>query len=493
MKLTCTRPGQTLAQALQAAHAYVSMPCGGKGTCGKCAVLIQGALDTPSPQEKALLARIPKPDTPRGFAWRMACQCRMLGDCQVLLPNENHAPVTAAFSMALPHASAHGLGAAMDIGTTTISLALYDLKAAALLATIHEMNRQAAFGADVLSRIEAANQHGVAQQQACIEGQLAHMLKTACAKTNESTAHIRRMVITGNTTMLHLLTGLDPRGIGVAPFIPASLFGDSQTICGIATHLPRCVSAYVGADITCGLLSTGLCAPGQTRLLVDVGTNGEMALFAQGRLLCCATAAGPAFEGAQISMGMPATEGAIDKVSLQDGQLVCHVIGDGKPLGICGTGLISALYRMLEMGAMDETGRLGNGDIFGLGNSGVYLTQQDVRNVQLAKASIAAGIDALLHAAGLMAEAVDILYLSGGFGSFMNSQEAAGIGLVPAALACKTVPVGNTALSGAVKLLFDETLRQEATGLAQSAQEIPLATNPYFMARYLDRMAFEEE
>ncbi len=494
MKLTFAHPDETLAEALRRHHAYVSMPCGGRGICGKCAVLVRGALPPVSPREAAALSAATRFAPLGGYAWRMACLCQMLGDCEVLLPQQDTAPATAGFSSpASVQGPSPGLWAAVDLGTTTVSLALYDRPSGALLSTIHEMNRQSAYGADVLSRIDAADRYGVSLLQACTDDQLSGMLKAACEQAAVSLSRVSQMTVTGNTTMLHLLTGRNPHGIGVAPFTPASLFGESARICGIPAYLPRCVSAYVGGDITCGMLATSLCAPGQTRMLVDVGTNGEMALHADGRLLCCATAAGPAFEGAQISMGMPALKGAIDRVTLADGTLYCRTIGDAKPIGICGSGLISALCHMLAVGAMDETGRLLGGPVFELGDSGIRLTQQDIRQVQLAKAAIAAGIDTLLHEAGLPLSAVDVLYLSGGFGSYVNPGEAAQIGLIPAALAATAIPAGNTALSGAAALLFHSALCEESTALAQSAKEVPLATNPYFMDRYLERMSFEAE
>jgi len=247
----------------------------------------------------------------------------------------------------------------------------------------------------------------------------------------------------------------------------------------------------VGADITCGILATGLCAPGAARLLVDVGTNGEMALHTGGRLLCCATAAGPAFEGANISMGMPATPGAVYKVERTESGLVCRTVGGARPIGICGTGLISALGVMLRTGAMDETGRLAS-ETFALADQ-IVITQQDVRNLQLAKAAIAAGIEALLGEAGLSLDEVGALYLAGGFGSYIDPAEAAAIGLIPRELAAKAVTAGNAALTGAVRMLFDDGQRMEGESLAAGALEIPLATNPRFMDAYIEHMGFWDE
>ncbi|MDR1194224.1 MAG: ASKHA domain-containing protein, partial [Peptococcaceae bacterium] len=393
---------------------------------------------------------------------------------------------------------------------------LFDLPAGAALATAHEMSRQRSYGADVLSRIAYANQNGHLAVGAPLVGQLGDMLRQTLTQAAQKAESVQRLVITGNTTMLHFLTGLDPRGIGAAPFTPQSLFGDSRPAQALfpflppeaELYLPPCVSAYIGADITCGILSTDLCRRQETGLLVDVGTNGEMALYADGLLLCCAAAAGPAFEGAEIRMGMSAAAGAIDKLwATEKGAIEWRVIGGGPPAGLCGTGLISAAALLLRQGIMDGGGRLQTAGhpyteylsrrdgqiVFQLGDSGVLLTQRDIRNLQLAKAAIRAGLETLLPDAGKTAADIRRLYLAGGFGSFLDPGEAAQIGLIPTALGSKTTAVGNAALTGAARLLFSQSARDEAGRLAAQAREISLTTSQVFMSRYIEQMSFRDE
>jgi uncharacterized 2Fe-2S/4Fe-4S cluster protein (DUF4445 family) len=232
-----------------------------------------------------------------------------------------------------------------------------------------------------------------------------------------------------------------------------------------------------------------------------------MALYAGGRILCCATAAGPAFEGAGIAMGMAALPGAIDKLMSADNEIICSVIGSQSPIGICGSGLISAVDLLLRLGVVDGSGRLlidghafagyineQNGQpAFWLSKGKVFLTQEDIRNVQLAKAAISAGIQTLLHEAGLETEQIGVLYLAGGFGSYLDPVAAAGIGLIPASLIGKTVAAGNTSLKGAIRLLFSIEERKNLERLLTSAVEISLSSSAYFMDQYIENMPFYEE
>lgn len=510
--------GALLGDILQQAQTDFAMPCGGKHTCGKCAVLARGELSPLDAQERALIGKMDRGMPPEGYAWRMACLCRLVGDCDILLPGKDGRVAVVREDVLRYEYDGNPsdpLGMAVDIGTTTISLSLYHLPEGRPLSAIHAMNRQTAYGADVLSRIAYSDTHGITQLVEVIRTQLGEMMAEALAKATGTAPQVARVVIAGNTTMLHYLAGLDPKGIGVVPFTPESFFGEAESASRIfpdmapeaTLYLPRAISAYVGPDVTAGVLAVRLCAPGENRLLVDVGTNGEMALFSGGRLLCCSTAAGPAFEGANIAMGMPALPGAVDKVSFVEGDITCHTLGGMAAKGICGTGLISAVCGMLEAGILDGGGRIqGDGHpytgrviqrdgqrAFKLGECGVVLTQEDIRNIQLGKAAIAAGIDTLLHEAGIEAEAVDSFCLSGGFGSYIDVPEAAGMGLVPQALVERAMPGGNTSLRGAVEMLFSLEARNTARGIAEKAEEIQLSTHPYFMEQYIEHMAFFEE
>ncbi len=393
--------------------------------------------------------------------------------------------------------AAPALGFAVDIGTTTLALQLHDLSEGKLLATQGAHSRQAAFGADVLSRIAYADAHTPGEVSRVLLHQIKEMMRGMLAGAGRAAQEVVRVVMTGNTTMLHFAAGLDPHGIGRSPFVPASLFGQAYPDilpflpARAEVYLPRCAGAYLGADLVCGMLAGRLGQDRKIRLLVDVGTNGEMALAVNGRLYGCATAAGPAFEGAQISMGMPAVAGAVSKVFAQNGGVLYRTIGDAPAQGICGTGLISAARLMLETGALDETGRM-EADSWPVGGSGVRLTARDIRELQLAKAAIAAGIDTLLHAAGVSARAVDSLILAGGFGSVLDPDDAMRIGMIPADLAPKARAGGNLALSGAVHLLYAASSRAAAAELARKIEEIPLSTSPFFAEKYMQHMLFPE-
>ncbi|MDR3070789.1 MAG: ASKHA domain-containing protein [Propionibacteriaceae bacterium] len=488
-----------LADALAAAGHHLPMPCRGRHTCGKCGVYVAGEVEQPTPVEAALLARTQQPELP-GYTHRLACLARIHGEVNAVASSISGVAV-ADVGMRL--ASYDGdapdtLGCAIDIGTTTVTVFLFRLGDRERLADVSQLNHQAVHGADVLSRINAANSNGVAALQKLIVDQVASMLEQTLQKAAARPSDVTRVTIAGNTTMLHLLTGRDVRSLGVYPFTPETLFGDTlpastlfQDLTHAELYLPPGISTYVGPDITCGLLATGLDGNGRPELLVDVGTNGEMVLAADG-LWCCSTAAGPAFEGAEISAGMPALPGAIEDVWVEGDHLGFATIGHKSAKGVCGTGLISAVDALLDLGVIDETGAM-NTSTVELGSSRISLTQADVRKLQLAKAAVAAGLDTLLHEAGLTPSDLTALHLAGGFGSYLQPRPAVGIGLIPQALVDKTDSAGNTALTGAVLLTLSTAARRAAEERAAQAREVALATHPVFTDRYIENMAFREE
>ena len=479
---------------------HVPLPCGGRGRCGNCAVYARGALSPISQDEAALLQKCTG-EPPEGFTRRLACFCVLEGEAEVLLPDEAAAARPLAMG-SLPDydGGAPGLfGLAVDIGTTAITLAAYRLPEQEPVAVITEMNHQSAHGADVISRIDG----DAALLHRCVTAQLADMIANTGIDSNEVT----RAVVTGNTAMLHLFAGLDPSGMGRAPFTPRSLFGEAAACAFLPkaeVYLPPCITAFVGADIACGALAADILGH-PSAFLIDVGTNGEMLLHVGGRLLCCSTAAGPAFEGAEISQGMPALPGAVDRVWQEGGHLRWSSVASLRPVrGICGTGMVSALRAFYERGSLDETGAIvdreddpyllwrEDGPALWLGDCGVALTQRDVRRLQLVKASIAAGISTLLSEADVRAEGIEQVWLAGGFGSTLNPADAAAIGMIPAGLAPRARAGGNLALRGAAMLLFSKSLREEARHIARVAAEIPLATHPVFQEEFIEQMGFPE-
>jgi len=478
---------------------------------------LRGEVSPVSPEEAALLKKYAAP--PDGFTWRLACFCELLGPADVLLP-ETDMSICADARGGLPDydgAAPGSYGLAIDIGTTTITLAAYRFPGKEPVAVVSEMNRQNAFGADVISRIGGDYR----ALHTCVRAQLGAML----ARTGLPPEGISRAVVTGNTAMLHFFAGLDPAGMGRYPFTPQSLFGEIiawDLLPGAETYLPACITAFVGADVTCGALASGFTRGGQNMLLVDVGTNGEMLLRADGQLRCCSVAAGPAFEGAEISSGLPALPGAVDRVWQENGQLLWHALPgapeaprpEGAPdtsrpedtpvRGICGTGLVSALRAFLELGTIDETGAIqdreddpyllwrADGPALWLTGCGVVITQRDVRKLQLVKAAVAAGIATMLNEAGLGEAATERLWLAGGFGSYLDPNDAAAIGMIPAKLAFRARAGGNLALRGAQMLLFSRGLRGEAEKLARETTEIPLAEHRVFQEAFVEGMGFPE-
>ena len=474
-------PGQPLRALLT-----IPLPCGGRRHCGNCGVLVRGDVSPVSPEEAELLKKYGKPH--EGFAWRLACFCECTGPAEILLPDD--APITADAQGDLPDYDGNTpgtCGLAIDIGTTTITLAAYRFPGKEPAAIISEMNRQGAFGADVISRIDPNNHGDHGALHACVRAQLRDML----ARTGIAPGDVSRAVVTGNTAMLHFFAGLDPAGMGRHPFTPQSLFGEEiawDLLPGACVYLPPCVTAFVGADITCGALAAGFTEGKGNVLLVDVGTNGEMLLRTGDTLRCCSVAAGPAFEGAEISMGMPALPGAIDKVWLESGQPRWRALAGAPVRGICGTGLISALRAFLELGALDESGAIE--DDLRLPGSGVTITQRDVRKLQLVKAAVAAGIITMLEEAGRAPDEIERLWLAGGFGSYLDPRDAAAIGMIPQALASRAFAGGNLALRGAETLLFSKALRAQAQRLARETTEIPLAAHRVFQEAFVEEMGF---
>ena len=254
-------------------------------------------------------------------------------------------------------------------------------------------------------------------------------------------------------------------------------------------YLPRCLHAFVGADTTCALLASGMTKRSETALLCDIGTNGEMALWHQGRLYIASTAAGPAFEGAGISCGCASVLGAIDRVTVVNGNLHCHTIGNQPAVGICGSGLLDAVASLLDTELMDETGYLEEEEVALSEN--VTLTQADIRAVQLAKAATYAGIMSLLTAANCDINAVEKLYIAGGFGSHLDLRSAVRIGLIPAELASRVEVIGNAALDGAAMLLMDTTNREQIAAFEGCTEHVRLDGNPVFADRYVEAMLFE--
>jgi uncharacterized 2Fe-2S/4Fe-4S cluster protein (DUF4445 family) len=401
---------------------------------------------------------------------------------------------------------------AADIGTTTLALALLDMRTGAIAARFSAVNRQRAWGVDVLSRIQCANDGGLAALSGSIRDQMSEGIAALCREVGIGAGAIRKIAVAGNTTMLHLLLQLSCRTLGCAPFTPVTL--DMVTLaarelfagdfCCETALLPG-ISTYVGADITAGLLFAGIPGTARPRVFMDIGTNGEVALIdrrkggKEGRILCAATAAGPAFEGGNIRWGTGSVPGAICRARFQDGAFVCSTIGNRPPTGICGSAVIDIVYEGLKYGLIDPSGRLHkeclppSGDIVLAqteDGQDIVFCQKDVRELQLAKSAVRTGLDALLGHAGLGYDDIETLYLAGGFGFNLNLESGAGIGLIPEVLRPKVSLVGNSALGGTVAFLLDPAYEKTARRIVGQAEEFSLPQDPYFNRHFIDNLSF---
>lgn len=460
----CFDGAPLLMEALQTQCFTFAHPCGGRGVCRKCAVEARGNVSPPDELERQSGARL-------------SCRMRLLGDCEVTLKELSGFSIK---TMPVKY-TASALLMAADVGTTTLEIRLFDPQTGALSAGASALNPQVAFAADVIGRISAALEgKGEALQQRVLD---------TLREMTEGCPRIGRAVITGNTVMLYLLTGRSPKSLAAAPFAADCLFGHTEDILGFPAYLPRCTGAFTGADLTCAVLASGMTERAETGLLCDIGTNGEIALWHEGKLYVASAAAGPAFEGAGISCGMGGVPGAIDKVWTAQNALDAHVIGGGEPRGICGSGLIDAVAALLRLGRIDQNGTMDGGAAPIAGD--IQLTQQDIRQVQLAKAAVAAGIETLLEAAGAASGDVRTLFIAGGFGSRLDPRSAAAIGLFPRSLAPRAQVVGNAALGGASRLLLNEQLQKTAEALALAAETIQLSGNPLFAEKYIRHMDFD--
>ena len=411
----------------------------------------------------------------------------------------------------------------IDLGTTTVVATLLDLVTGTPMAVKSMLNKQQPFGADVISRISAAMmdpQAGPLMQKAALDT-FNELIEEVTSEAKVDKNQIYALSIAGNATMVQLLLGVDPEPVGVAPFITASQTWPIMTAGEIGIDvLPsaRCYTfpsfgAYVGGDIVAGVLATGMDRDKRTRLLIDVGTNCEIVLSNGDTMLSTAAPAGPAFEAASIACGMRAADGAIEVVQIKDGDLVLGVIGDATPIGICGSGLVDAVYALHKVGLLDDSGKFvtdeqakqiapkiadrlitrEEGDrvfnLFGEGSSAVYLSQRDVRELQFAKASIATGWRLLLEELNLKDEDVQQVLLAGSFGSYLSPTSAVGIGLVPKLPVMRIVSAGNVAGEGAKMVLLSDTERHGADALLEEVRYVELSDRSDFQEKFFVELA----
>ena len=433
----------------------IPMLCAGRGTCGKCRVTVNGRQE-------------------------LACQYRIHAQADVVLPQPEHMESETG---ARPDTARTGNVLALDIGTTTLALALARQEDGQIERVVTRANPQRAYGADVMSRIACCAEHGVPALQRAVLGAVGDMCRELDAPDVET------MYVSGNSTMLHLFFGADPSGMGAAPYTP--VFLGTKTVTGESlglAHIQNVVSlpsaaAFVGADLTAGLNEIGMPPEGKYRLLLDLGTNAEIVLFSRGTAVCTAAAAGPCFEGANISCGMSASAGAICAYDAQGPR----TIGDVPAAGLCGTGLVDVIAALLDAGTVDETGYMACGACELA--PGVVLTQADVRQYQLAKAAVSAAMQTLLRRQNVRYEDVDALYIAGGFSTKIHVGNAVKTGLLPAQLAEKCIAVGNSSLLGTVKYACEQN---DLSVYLDRMQYVDLNADPAFSDLFIGNMLFAQ-
>lgn len=469
----------------------VEFPCGGRGRCKGCRVKVLAGEAAVSVEDRALIS-----SDELAAGWRLSCRASAGGDLTLELAQWEAAILADDTGFAFT--PQEGLGVAVDLGTTTLAAQLLDLRTGHVLAVRTALNAQGRHGADIMSRVEfAAHRGGQATLMELIRKQIGQLILELLSTAAGRDSELREVVIVGNTVMHHLFCDVSVEPLSRHPFesadgglkiFSAALLGWQIASAATVRFLPS-LGSFVGSDILAGVLATRLHESDALVALVDLGTNGEMVVGNRERLLCASTAAGPAFEGARISMGMRAASGAISEVSVTEGQVRCRVLGNVTPRGMCGSGLVDAVAAGLESRRIQPSGRLTGGGVFPLLEP-VSLTQADVRELQLAKGAIAAGLRILIQQWGARLENVSRLYLAGAFGNYINRNSAQRIGLLELPPE-KVISAGNTALLGAKLALF--SLHENDGSLAairQRIHHVPLNEDPQFQEIYVDAMGF---
>ncbi len=496
--------------------------CNGKGICGKCLVNVSGEVNEPNDQEHKVLGKQKRDNL------RLACKTEILGDVEVTLPNaekyhtvQNGQVHEYPFDpMILYPDLEKTYGIAIDIGTTSIVVSLVELNhTGAELSTSSCLNPQTKFGGDVVTRISIAHEkpENTKELRACVIEAINELIKKMCVQQNIDAEEIRHISIAGNTTMLHLLMGIDPISLAQAPYTPVFVDYREVSLEDIALHchpktvisLLPCLSAFIGADILAGLIAIDFHRTKEPSLFIDVGTNGEIVANVRGKLVATSSAAGPALEGMNIHCGCRAVTGAVSGFHLTDkGEIRLETIEDAPAVGICGSGLVEIVADLLNWKIIDASGRFSKPDelpenlschLTEFGNqpafiiypeSDIILTQKDIRQVQLAKAAIAAAVKILFERLEFELSMVEHVYIAGAFGYHLDQEAVKTIGLIPAELKAKMHFVGNTSKEGARLCLTSKKALEEIQKLQKDLIPLELSYAPEFMNSFIGQMNF---
>lgn len=444
--------GEKLSDVLIKNNLKIEHICAGRGVCKKCTVLINGKKE-------------------------LSCQYRIKSDIEVEIEKGNEIlSVTGAEESGR---MTENLCFVLDIGTTTLGLALVSLDEKKIIKVISRTNEQRIFGADIMARIDYCRKNGVNNIQKILTDEINEMI---CAF---NVPEVEKLFVAGNTTMLHLFFGVDCSGIGVYPYTPAFLESrqeKAEKIKGVKEiiSLPS-IASFAGADVVAGINFTGLPQKGKYNLLIDLGTNAEIVLYSENSVLCTSAAAGPCFEGANISCGMSSSDGAISAYA--KGKI--ETIGSYPAKGICGTGLVDIIAELLSDSTIDETGFMECEEFCITEN--VFLTQNDVRQYQLAKSAVYSAVLSLLKRQNIYFDDIEKMYVSGGFSAKLNVSNAVRTGLIPKELKDKFASINNSSLLGTVKYACE---KNDLSSIIEKAEYIDLSSDKYFSDLFIENMMF---
>jgi uncharacterized 2Fe-2S/4Fe-4S cluster protein (DUF4445 family) len=463
----------------------IEFPCGGKGTCGKCKVkLLNGNIEvSENHHQKIDLLGL-------SSEWRLACYSNCTSDITLEVEQFNH--LILADESEFEFVSESGFGVAVDLGTTTLVAQLIDLSTSKVLAVETALNPQVKFGADLISRIQACLDGNAAKMTRLIRQSIGNMIELLLQKQD---VEIKRISIVGNTVMQLIFSNCDVSPLSEYPFqtndLESKVFDSIEldwnfNVKEKILFLPS-IGSFVGSDILAGIAATGLYLKENYTVLIDLGTNGEIVVGNKQQIVCASTAAGPAFEGTNISMGMRAVTGAISSINLIGDKLVANVIGNVTPKGICGSALVDAIAIFRELDLIGLFGEINSGDTTIPLIGKVILTQKDINEFQLAKAAIAVGLEILCKAISIQMVDIQSIYIAGGFGNYINIQHLVETGMIELSEK-KIYKMGNTALIGAKMFLFlNEKIAKE---ILSKTRHINLESDPNFQDIYVDKMLF---
>jgi len=542
--------GASILEAAQLAGVIVESPCNGLGTCGKCKVRLETEfLNSIHYDDDRHLSETEKS---QGFV--LSCLAQVKDDLSVTVEesgnNESNALLILGYAKTLEveldgfikkifseqeditriyggrdvlgvepgNTADKNYGMVVDIGTTTLVASIVDINEGKEIKTVFSLNPQCHHAQDVLSRITiSSEERGLFLMYSEFIEEVNRMIDQATQSSEIRKKNIYEVIYSGNTCMLHLATRVSPKSLGKYPYTPIITGGNYLKAAehhldisefGVL-YLPPVISAYVGADITSGILASGLHHQKGIVLFVDIGTNGEMVIAAEGKLSATSTAAGPAFEGMNITYGMRADHGAVEHFAIrEDGSITAKTIGSAKAVGLCGSGLVDVLGELVAHGVIQKNGRFADpqtdflqpalkerlvrhrGKLGFKVSDGVYLLQKDVRQVQLAKGAVRAGVEILLQHRGIRAVDVDRVLIAGAFGYHLRVESLINIGLLPREFEGRIEFIGNASKSGGQAFLLNKAHRREMKNVAEAVEVLELANFPDFEKVFVGCLSF---